>query len=215
MSKRFVDTELWQKEWFQDLTLKEKLLVKYIFESCDIAGVWNGNFKMASFIIGEKVSIDDLELINKKKHQFDILENNNIFVTDFIKFQYGELSENCKPHAKVISMLKHYGLFERVIKDYAKGIDEPPEPKPEKKKEDEKHIYGTYQNVKLTDKELSRLQEEYGQTGANKAIEYLSAYKKEKGYKNKDDNLTLRRWVFDACKISKLPANSLENYGGF
>ncbi len=210
MSKRFVDTELWQKEWFQDLSLKEKLLMKYVFESCDIAGVWNGNFKMASFIIGESVSIDDLKAINKKKHQFDILENNNIFVTDFIKFQYGELSEKCKPHAKVISMLKHYGLFERVIKDYAKGIEEPDAEEPEKP-----NIHGAYKNVKLTDKELTRLQEEYGQAGVNKAIEYLSAYKVEKGYKNKDDNLTLRRWVFEACKINKLPANSIENYGGF
>ncbi|RAI15308.1 MAG: hypothetical protein DKM22_04145 [Candidatus Melainabacteria bacterium] len=123
MSKRFVDTELWQKEWFQDLSLKEKILIKYIFENCDCAGVWNGNFKMASFIIGEKVSIKDLEEINKKKHQFDILNNNNIFVSDFIKFQYGELSEKCKPHTKVISMLKHYGLYERVMKEYANGIE--------------------------------------------------------------------------------------------
>lgn len=126
MSKRFVDTELWQKEWFQDLSLKEKILMKYIFENCDCAGVWNGNFKMASFIIGEKVSIEDLEEINKKKHQFDILNNNNIFVSDFIKFQYGELSEKCKPHTKVISMLKHYGLYERVMKEYANGIEAVP-----------------------------------------------------------------------------------------
>jgi len=126
MSKRFVDTELWQKEWFQDLSLKEKILIKYIFENCDCAGVWNGNFKMASFIIGEKVSIEDLEEINKKKHQFDILNNNNIFVSDFIKFQYGELSEKCKPHTKVISMLKHYGLYERVMKEYANGIEAVP-----------------------------------------------------------------------------------------
>lgn len=125
MSKRFVDTELWQKEWFQDLSLKEKILIKYIFENCDCAGVWNGNFKMASFIIGEKVSIEDLEAINKKKHQFDILNNNNIFVSDFIKFQYGELSEKCKPHTKVISMLKHYGLYERVMKEYTNSIDTP------------------------------------------------------------------------------------------
>ena len=125
MSKRFVDTELWQKEWFQDLSLKEKILIKYIFENCDCAGVWNGNFKMASFIIGEKVSIEDLGAINKKKHQFDILNNNNIFVSDFIKFQYGELSEKCKPHTKVISMLKHYGLYERVMKEYTNSIDTP------------------------------------------------------------------------------------------
>ena len=92
---------LWQKEWFQDLSLKHKILLKYIFETCDCAGVWNGNFKLASFIIGEQVTIEDVKQINEQKHQFDILSDNTIFVTDFIKFQYGELSKKCKPHQKL------------------------------------------------------------------------------------------------------------------
>ena len=32
MSKRFIDTEIWNKSWFQELSLKHKILVKYIFE---------------------------------------------------------------------------------------------------------------------------------------------------------------------------------------
>ena len=139
MSKRFVDTELWQKEWFQNLSLKHKVLVKYIFENCDCAGVWNGNFRMASFIIGENVTIYDLKSINSTKYQFEILENGNIFIPDFIKFQYGTLSENCKPHKPVIEKLKKYNLYERVFKGFPKGIETLEEKEIEKEIEKEQY----------------------------------------------------------------------------
>lgn len=161
MAKRFVDTELWQKEWYQDLSLKDKLLVKYIFENCDCAGVWNGNLKLASFIIGEKITLEDLQRINEKKEQFEILDNDKIYVVDFIKFQYGTLSENCKPHKPVIEKLKKYGLFERVSKGYPKGIEtlEEKEKEQEQYKEKEKEkLYGEYQNVFLTESKYKALE---------------------------------------------------------
>lgn len=65
-------------------------------------------------------------------------------------------------------------------------------------KDDSKKVYGSGENVKLSDDEYSRLVSEYGKDKTDKAIEYLSSYKIEKGYKTKDDNRTLRRWVFDA-----------------
>lgn len=61
-----------------------------------------------------------------------------------------------------------------------------------------KKTYGQDQNVKLSDDEYSRLVSEYGKEKTDMAIEFLSSYKIEKGYKTKDDNRTLRRWVFDA-----------------
>lgn len=84
------------------------------------------------------------------------------------------------------------------------GKKEPKTPvgKPEKIKKD---TYGEYGNVKLTAAEVERLHKEYGEEATNKAIKYLSSYKKEKNYKTKDDNLTLRRWVFNACGTSKKP----------
>jgi hypothetical protein len=153
MAKRFVDTELWQKEWFQDLSIENKLLLKYIFENCDCAGVWNSNLRLASFILGYPYTIDDIHRINKKKEQFEILDNGNIFVIDFIKFQYGTLSENCKPHKPVIEKLKKYGLFERVSKGYRKGLEtleeKEQEQYKEKEQEKERKLFGTYLNVSL------------------------------------------------------------------
>lgn len=162
MSKRFVDTELWQKSWFQELGVKHKILLKYIFENCDCAGVWNINFRLASFVIGENVNIEDLKEINLKKQQFEFLDNNNIVVIDFIKFQYGTLSENCKPHRSIIEKLKKHNLYERVLKGYPKGMDtlEEKEKEKEQYKEKEKedfNIYGEYLNVCLTSEQHGKL----------------------------------------------------------
>lgn len=138
MAKRFVDTDLWQKSWYQELSIKEKILVKFIFEQCDCAGVWDINFRLASFIIGETVSIKDIESINKKNRLFEVFDNDKIFVIDFIKFQYGTLSENCKPHKPIIEKLKKYNLLERVLKGYSKGIETLEEKEKEQYKEKEK-----------------------------------------------------------------------------
>ena len=37
MTKRFCDTEIWNKSWFQDLSIKQKLLTKFMFDNCDCA----------------------------------------------------------------------------------------------------------------------------------------------------------------------------------
>lgn len=173
MTKRFCDTDLWQKEWFQELNLKHKVFLKYIFENCDCAGVWNMNFRLASFVIGETVSLEDIKYINSIKKQFEILDNKNVFILDFINFQYGKLSENCKPHKPVIEKLKKYNLYERVLKGYTKGLETLEEKEQEQYKEkeqdissslvlssslNEQKIYGKYNNVCLTAEQYNRLQ---------------------------------------------------------
>lgn len=123
MAKRFVDTDLWQKQWFQELSVKEKILVKYIFENCDCAGVWDINLRMASFVIGETITLTDFYNINNKKELFRFIKDEQdhekrIFVIDYITFQYGNLSYNCKPHLPVIKLLQKYGIdFETIDED--------------------------------------------------------------------------------------------------
>ena len=161
MSKRFVDTDLWQKQWFQELDAKSKLLVLYIFQNCDNAGVWNINYRLASFIIGESVTEKDIENINSKNLMFEKFEDDKIFVLDFIKFQYGTLSENCKPHKPIIEKLKKYNLFDRVSKGYSKGIntleEKEKEQEEEKEKDDNQSLYGEYNNVCLSNEHYEKL----------------------------------------------------------
>lgn len=76
------------------------------------------------------------------------------------------------------------------------------------KKKEEKNTYGCCQNVFLTQAEYDRLKSEFPLL-ADSAIEFLSSYIVEKGYKTKDHNKTIRRWVIDAVS-KKQPANKVD-----
>ena len=72
-----------------------------------------------------------------------------------------------------------------------------------KKEKEQKHKYGEYKNVLLTDTELQRLKEEFGEKETEKAITYLDEYIEMKGYKAKSHYLAMRKWVFNALKEQK------------
>lgn len=67
----------------------------------------------------------------------------------------------------------------------------------------QKHIYGEYKHVRLTDSERDKLMNEYGETEALEAIRYLDEYIEMKGYKAKSHYLAIRKWVFDAVEKEK------------
>ena len=52
MAKRLHDTEIWHKEWYCNLSQTHKLLVQYLFDNCDCAGVFEANYKIMQFLIG-------------------------------------------------------------------------------------------------------------------------------------------------------------------
>ena len=60
------------------------------------------------------------------------------------------------------------------------------------------YIYGEFANVQLSADEYQKLVNKYSEDVAKRAIEYLSSYKIEKGYKTKSDYLTILRWVIKA-----------------
>ena len=113
MSKRFIDTTLWEKEWFYNLTPGYKLAVKYIFERCDEIGRWSPNFVLADHYIGGKVNWDKMknEIL---KNKVEILEDGKWWLKEFTYFQYGVLSLSCNPHKKYIKLLEDCDLLERV-----------------------------------------------------------------------------------------------------
>jgi len=138
--KRFTDTDLWEKEWFMNLTANEKLAWMYIKDKCDGAGVWKPNFSLAELFIG---GIIDWEVLAKKVNgNIEILPNKKWFLPDFCEFQYKELRWECKPHRHYIRLLQKHGLYERVTKGYGKGTEThlgTPQEK-EKEKELEKEL---------------------------------------------------------------------------
>jgi hypothetical protein len=62
-------------------------------------------------------------------------------------------------------------------------------------------------NIFLTPIEFEKLVNDFSEPLTLAAIKFLSDYKIEKGYKTKNDNLTIRRWVIDAVKKNNAPVN--------
>ena len=154
--KRFTDIEIWDKEWYMELTPKHKCLMKYIFDKCDAAGCWKPNWKLASLHINDTVNFTDLLFLPKE--QYEILENGKIFIPDFINFQYGTLSEKSPAHNPIFLAIEKNNLSNRV---FNRVQSNPKEKEKEKEKEEEeekdmekpkfwflKFYHSTYENYK-------------------------------------------------------------------
>lgn len=110
MAKRFTDTEIWDKQWFMELSPKLKCFVKYVRDKCDLAGIWYPNYMLASVYIGEQVFEDDLLAIDDG-NQFERLKDGKIYCTGFIEFQYGTSLNPFSPvHKKIIDILSKHDI---------------------------------------------------------------------------------------------------------
>jgi hypothetical protein len=138
--KRFTETDKWRDTWYRKLKPLSKLAFSYMVDNCDGAGVWDPDFEFANFAIGEE--IDWLQLQQELGDRLVILKSGKWFLTRFIEFQYGELCPDCRPHAKVLQLLKAHGLpyskgskrvsiptgMDRTGKDKTGQDNPPPEP---------------------------------------------------------------------------------------
>lgn len=114
MSKRLHDSCIWEKKWFREFSPEEKLLFLYIKDRCDMSGVWEIDFDLASFYIGKKINIDVLKKLSK--HIFVFSCERKLLIIDFIFFQYGEsLNPSSPVHKKVISILSKHKLSEKIL----------------------------------------------------------------------------------------------------
>ena len=111
MTKRLTDTGIWNKDWFLDLPLKQKLLVKFLFDNCDCAGVYEISYRNLRNCFNEEIKKEDFEGIK----QIKFISKNKIFIEDFIEFQYGvsisELNEKNNVHRGVLKSLNKNNIF--------------------------------------------------------------------------------------------------------
>ena len=120
--KRFTDIEIWDKEWFMQLTPTMKCLMKYLHDKCDASGCWKPNWKLASVHINEDVTESDLQ--NLPSDQYEILKNGKIFIPDFIKFQYGTLSDKSPAHKPIFIAIEKNNLSDRVFNRVSNTLQE-------------------------------------------------------------------------------------------
>lgn len=109
MAKRLTDTDIWDKEWFMALSPRLKCLVKFVWDKCDLAGVWCPNWTLAKMYINEPVSETELLAIDEGK-QFVKLSSGKIFCLDFIHFQNGKLESKSPIHKKILSLLSSHNI---------------------------------------------------------------------------------------------------------
>jgi len=72
-----------------------------------MAGIWEPNLALASFQIGEEVTVDDLSWFRDK---IVVLSCGKWFIVGFVEFQYGSLNEAVNPHKGVIKALTKHGI---------------------------------------------------------------------------------------------------------
>lgn len=70
----------------------------------------------------------------------------------------------------------------------------------EKENTKEKHTYGEFKHVSLTDDEYQKLNSDYGSAFTEKIIKFLDEYIEEKAYKSRSHYLAIKRWVVGAVK---------------
>lgn len=129
MAKRFTDTDKWKKPWYRKLGSRGRDIFNYLYENCDACGVLELDIERMAFDLGFEVSLRMVkESVRGRVKEFG---TSKLFFYDFIEFQYGKLSESCKPHVSIINKLKTYGLFE----GYAKGLDTLQEKEQDKEKD--------------------------------------------------------------------------------
>lgn len=144
MSKRFRDTNIGRDPWYRKLSPVKKCLWNFLCDECDVAGVWTIDEEALEFFIGGAVDIDEfIGEVNNGKIRIERFGEDKLFLPGFIEFQYGQLSEHCKPHQKIILLLKKYGLFERVCIPYTKGIHTLQEEEEDKEAEKDKDERGS------------------------------------------------------------------------
>lgn len=120
MGKRFTDTCKWDKAWYRALKPSAKCAWQYLCDKCDIAGVIEPDRALADFVIGDTLDWD--VFIEAAGSRIRKLDCGKLWLEGFVSFQYGALSEDCKPHQATLKILRKYAESERVIEGYLKGI---------------------------------------------------------------------------------------------
>lgn len=121
MSKRFTDTEKWNKRWFRLLSPSDKCLWMYLCDTCDLVGVCEPDFERASFHLNGVVSKETLE---KFGDRVEWLPNGKLWIIGYVEFQYRVLDTLCRAHKPVFTLLNKYGLTDRVLHSLSNRVQE-------------------------------------------------------------------------------------------
>lgn len=110
MAKRFISTELFDDEWFCDLSMNGKLFFIYYITKCDHAGVLRLNKRLCEFQTG----IKSLETVTQELGNCLVSVRKDLyFMPNYLKFQYPDFPKsNVKQQDSAIKILKGLNLWD-------------------------------------------------------------------------------------------------------
>jgi uncharacterized phage protein (TIGR02220 family) len=112
MAKRLTATEKWNDPWFCELKPTDKLFWIYLIDNCNHAGIWQVNWPLAHFHLGEFIFNE-----NPFNGRIVKLSEEKWFIPKFVEFQYGTLRDNNPAHISVIRLLTDNGLMKYIQGD--------------------------------------------------------------------------------------------------
>jgi hypothetical protein len=134
MSKRFMETSIWDQSWFLELSPEGKNIWMFLERSCDCAGIWRidipemrrkigyKNIDLSNFL--EEVNRDYNKLTGepvKRNRVMLIAKDTKLWLTGFISFQYekGTSGVNASiPAIKgALNRLRDEDIYEYAIKE--------------------------------------------------------------------------------------------------
>jgi hypothetical protein len=134
--KRFTATEKWPDPWFRKLPPFYKLFFLYLLDTCDMAGFWDPDMELASFMIGAPLDQEEaLRLFNTSasggSDRVKVVADGKWWLTKFIQFQQGELNPANPCHKGVLKTLLARGFLgpyedlARTLEVASKGLPSP------------------------------------------------------------------------------------------
>jgi hypothetical protein len=111
MSKRFIDSGIFDDDWFMDLSKDAKLLWVYFITKCDHAGILKLNDKLCKV----QTDIKDLNgVIKQLGNRLVTVSEHLYFIPKFIEFQYpGFPNSKVRQQISAVDILVKYGLFDK------------------------------------------------------------------------------------------------------
>lgn len=182
--------------WFCGLPKDDKLFWIYLLDNCDHAGIWQVNWPLVRFYMGEYTFKKDV--FNGRIIE---LSTEKWFIPKFIAFQYGELNEENRAHLSVINILKKEGAMKGLTSP-SLGDTYTDKDKDKDKEKDINNIYiGDF--VKMSKKHHLSLIDSFGPSIVATYIRRLNNYIGSKGKKYKSHYHTILVWA-DKDGIKKL-----------
>lgn len=237
--KRMIDPGIWTSEDFANLSMLARLVWVGLISNADDEGRGKANtayLKSQLFPYDDELSLKKIESALKEIEgtmsiNFYKVEGKKYYqLTKWQKFQTinrptpsqipqptNEASKSNHEQITEHSLNTHEQITDGSLPKKEIEVEDKVEVKEESIKEEsgtsplptptQKHKYGKYRNVLLIEDEYNRLLSE---KDGEAAIEYFSEYRERKGYKCKNDNLSIRKWAFDALKEERQRKQRIE-----